>query len=199
MVLCVFKLLVLFAAAGFTTISMAENEPLWLGEPAISPDGTKIAFRFEGQIWIVASAGGDATPLTPAGFHGTSSIWSPDGAMIALAANRRSSLSRCGDLRRLRHGASEPERIAVNMVRPAFEGEGASRSASFADFALSPNGKDIALLAPRMEQLRRFLTAPTPLIIDIDNGRRAEWRPRGSYVRLISLMTTSSVVSSSTS
>ena len=86
MVLCVFKLLVLFAAAGFTTISMAENEPLWLGEPAISPDGTKIAFRFEGQIWIVASAGGDATPLTPAGFHGTSSIWSPDGATIAFAA-----------------------------------------------------------------------------------------------------------------
>jgi tricorn protease len=61
---------------------------LWLREPAISPDGTKIAFRFEGQIWIVPATGGEARALTPSGVHAASPVWSPDGATIAFTCNR---------------------------------------------------------------------------------------------------------------
>ena len=45
-----------------------------------------------------------------------------------------------------RAGASEPERIAVNIVRTDFEGERANKTTHIDDFTLSPNGKDIALV-----------------------------------------------------
>jgi tricorn protease len=68
----------------------AESAPdsPWLREPAISPDGSRIAFRFQGQIWIASTAGGDATALTPAGFHSASPVWSPSGDTIAFASDR---------------------------------------------------------------------------------------------------------------
>ena len=80
-------LLALLASASLSP-SWAADRALWLREPAISPDGTKIAFRFEGQIWIVPATGGDARALTPAGFHASSPVWSPDGRTIAFACDR---------------------------------------------------------------------------------------------------------------
>jgi tricorn protease len=78
----------IFAATPSVTNVAAAETSLWLREPAISPDGSKIAFRFEGQIWIAPSAGGDALPLTPAGFHSASPVWSPSGDQIAFASDR---------------------------------------------------------------------------------------------------------------
>ncbi len=63
-------------------------EPVWLRDPAIAPDGAHIAFRTQGQLWIVPAEGGVATPLTPAGAHASSPVWSPDSRTIAFASNR---------------------------------------------------------------------------------------------------------------
>jgi WD40 repeat protein len=52
-----------------------------------------------------------------------------------------------GDLYRLRQGASEPERIDVNIVRADFGGDRASRTNRIDDFVLSPTGREIALSA----------------------------------------------------
>jgi tricorn protease len=73
---------------GLATAAGAAQDSLWLREPAISPDGSRIAFRFEGQIWIAPTVGGDALALTPAGFHSASPVWSPSGDAIAFAADR---------------------------------------------------------------------------------------------------------------
>src|SRR5580700_9337632 len=78
--------------AGFvaaqTAPVQAADPALWLRDPAISPDGTKIAFRFEGQVWIVPASGGEARALTPSGYHASSPVWSPDGSTIAFACDR---------------------------------------------------------------------------------------------------------------
>jgi tricorn protease len=79
------------AVALFCVASAAQasqDSSFWLREPAISPDGSKIAFRFKGQIWLAPTAGGDARSLTPAGFHAASPVWSPSGDTIAFAADR---------------------------------------------------------------------------------------------------------------
>jgi Tol biopolymer transport system component/C-terminal processing protease CtpA/Prc len=64
------------------------GEALWLRYPAISPDATRIAFAYRGDLWTVPSAGGRAVPLTSHAAHETHPVWSPDGRWIAYASDR---------------------------------------------------------------------------------------------------------------
>ena len=49
----------------FASQVQADERPLWLTHVAISPDASKIAFTYRGQVHIVdARAGGQSKPLT---------------------------------------------------------------------------------------------------------------------------------------
>jgi hypothetical protein len=48
----------------FTAAANAQDHPLWMRYPAISPDGSTILFSYKGDIYKVSSKGGDAVPLT---------------------------------------------------------------------------------------------------------------------------------------
>jgi Tol biopolymer transport system component len=50
--------------------------------PSFSPDGTRIAFFHDGEIWTMASDGSDQQQLAPDG--GFTPRWSPDGSTIAF-------------------------------------------------------------------------------------------------------------------
>jgi tricorn protease len=56
--------------------------------PCLSPDGSRIAFSYQGDLWIVAREGGEATRLTAHPAYESFPRWSPDGRWIAFASDR---------------------------------------------------------------------------------------------------------------
>lgn len=68
--------------------STLAQAPLWLRYPAISPDGSTIAFNYKGDIYLVDANGGQANAITTHQDHDFMATWSPDGQTIAFASNR---------------------------------------------------------------------------------------------------------------
>lgn len=54
-------------------------------DPAVSPDGARVALSILGRIWVVPIAGGEATELTAATSWDAAPAWSPDGRSLAYA------------------------------------------------------------------------------------------------------------------
>ena len=76
------------AAVALATNAGANEPALWLRYPAISPDGSTVAFSSRGDIWTVPVAGGTAVPLTVNAAYDGAPVWSPDGGTIAFASDR---------------------------------------------------------------------------------------------------------------
>lgn len=86
------KLTLTLASLAIALSASAAEAPLWLRNPAISPDGKTLAFTYKGDIYTVPVTGGTARQLTTNPAHDTAPVWSPDGKQIAFASTRQGSM-----------------------------------------------------------------------------------------------------------
>src|SRR5688572_33381609 len=57
-------------------------------QPALSPDGKRLAFVYRGDLWIADARGGRATPITSHLEMDSTPLFSPDGNWIAFSSKR---------------------------------------------------------------------------------------------------------------
>ncbi|MEI8282085.1 MAG: DPP IV N-terminal domain-containing protein, partial [Armatimonadota bacterium] len=116
----------------------------WL---ALSPDGSKIAFSYQGDIWVAAAMGGKAVPLTDNVEMDDRPVWSPDGTKIAFASDRYGN----NDVFVVDADGGRPKRVTFNS--------GPDIPSSW-----SANGKSI-LLQRRLDDAYRGIYS-----VDIETG-----------------------------
>ncbi|MDR0833908.1 MAG: peptidase S41 [Candidatus Symbiothrix sp.] len=102
----------------------AQNSPLWLRYPSISPDGQQIAFSYKGDIFTVPTAGGQARQITMHEAYDYLPVWSPDSKKIAFASNRFGNF----DVYTVSATGGTPERLTTH-------------SANESPYSFTPDGK----------------------------------------------------------
>lgn len=78
--------LVVFTSAA-AVIGQTNSRP-YFTDPAVSPDRSEIAFISGGDIWAVATGGGEARLLLSHPANESRPLYSPDGKRLAFASNR---------------------------------------------------------------------------------------------------------------
>jgi len=68
--------------------SVYSEELIGLRYPALSGDGSMIAFSYMGDIWVVSSKGGDARRITDHIAYDYKPLWTPDGKQLVFTSNR---------------------------------------------------------------------------------------------------------------
>jgi tricorn protease len=91
---------------------------------AISPDGSKLAFYYQGDIWVGSTNGGKAEPITTNVDLDDNPVWSPDSKRIAFSSNRNGN----NDIYVVNADGGAPKRLTFHpsTERPlAFTADGA--------------------------------------------------------------------------
>lgn len=82
------RLLPVLPATEAQADDLAPNRVALPQHPALSPDGSRIAFSHQGDLWLVPSTGGTATRLTNHPANERRSEFSPDGSLLAFESDR---------------------------------------------------------------------------------------------------------------
>ncbi len=143
--------LLLFVSMGVA----AQESPTWLRYPSISPDGKTIVFTYKGDLWKVAAAGGQATPLTLHEAQDFMPVWSKDGKSIAFASDRYGNF----DVFLIPMEGGEPKRLTFH-------------SADEYPYDFSPDGKSVVFGATRQDVAtnRQYPTGSQPELYKISKS-----------------------------
>ncbi|MBL7957367.1 MAG: PD40 domain-containing protein [Flavobacteriales bacterium] len=168
-----------FLALGLSVLTASAQQPLWLRNAAISPDGKNIAFCYQGDIWRVPAAGGDAVPLTTNEAHDHSPVWSHDGKQLAFTSSRNGN----NDVFVMASNGGAPTRLT-------YHGNGEVAT----DF--SPDNKQVIFYGTRQDDVKNqqfpvgglgeLYTVPAiggrPMQVSTIAMERARYNPAGSLI-----------------
>jgi Tol biopolymer transport system component/C-terminal processing protease CtpA/Prc len=144
----------------FSSITFAQTNPQWIRYQTISPDGSTIVFTYKGDLYSVASPGGDATQLTFHEAHDYMPVWSKDGKSIAFASDRYGNFDIY--MMSAQGGAAKRLTFHSNDEKP---------------FTFSADGKNIVFGALRMDtkEHRQYPTGSQPELYSVPvNGGRVD-------------------------
>ncbi len=82
------KLILTAAAFALAGQLSAQNDPYFLSNPCLTPDGQTVIFAYEGDLWKAGVMDGQATRLTAMQGYETSPRVSPDGKWIAFTGRQ---------------------------------------------------------------------------------------------------------------
>ena len=146
------RLIVLFLLAEY---AFAASPPM--GEPALSPNHQEIAFVSGGDIWVVASSGGEAHLLVSNPATESRPLYSPDGTRLAFISTRTGN----GDIYVMQLATGDLKRITFDDTRASLD----AWSADGKYLYFTSNRADVA----GMNDLYRVLsTGGTPAAIAAD-------------------------------
>jgi Tol biopolymer transport system component len=148
-----------------------------LGEPALSPDRSEIAFVSGGDIWTVPAKGGEARLLVSDPATESRPLYSPDGSKLAFTSSRTGN----GDVYVLTFATGELVRLTYSDAPELVDGW--SRDGKWLYF--TSNGNDIG----RANDIFRVsLNGGTPLEVTHDryyNEFRAAPSPDGTRLAFV--------------
>lgn len=150
-----------FLAVSLQLSSQENEEALWLRYPSISPDGSKIAFSYQGDIYTVSRTGGEAKQITLHEAYESHPIWSPDGTKLAFASKRYGN----SDVFVVEAEGGTPERLTFH-------------SSNDTPFDFSPDGKKVIYGSSRKDHHDAILfpsgVLPELYEVGIDGGREKQ-------------------------
>jgi len=101
-----------FSEPDSVRILTGDKDGLWGHiEPAWSPDGSRICYSAQHNLWIVPSMGGNARRLTTEGAVESEPAWSPDGRYVYFSSFREGTRA----LWRVSARGGRPERVTMGV------------------------------------------------------------------------------------
>ncbi len=112
------KVLALACLLATAATAHSQEQIKWLRASTISPDGQTIAFEYQGNLYTVGAAGGEARQLTSHPAYDGHPKFSPDGKWIAFTSERCGSM----DIFIVAPQGGKPKRLTTNSAGETIEG-----------------------------------------------------------------------------
>jgi Tol biopolymer transport system component/C-terminal processing protease CtpA/Prc len=152
---------------------------LWHRDTALSPDGSTLLFTHRGDIYRVASSGGDAIPVTTSSAVEGDPRWSVDGQWIAYTSDRHGNL----DVYIVPAAGGSATRLTFHEADDVVTGFSADNAeVLFLSARYDAIGSPLDPHRTKPELYSVAITGGTPRQVTTLDARQARWNRQGSAI-----------------